>query len=67
MQILTVNSIRLPVNASAEEAFSVARAKFKKAGINVSRECLKISRRSVDARKKDDISFVYSVSVSGDF
>ncbi len=63
--ILTVNNIRLPVNASFEEAFSVAKLKLKRAGVSTAGLSYGIARRSVDARKKDDIAFVYSVHVSG--
>ncbi len=62
--MLTVNNIRLPIDASYEEAFSVAMAKLKKVGINISKSECKIARKSIDARKKADIHFVYSVAVA---
>ncbi len=63
---LIVNNIKLPINASFEEAFSVTKSKLAKAKISVISPKFEIYRRSVDARRKDDIKFVYSVLVSGD-
>lgn len=63
--MIIVNSVRLPINASLEEAFSVAREKLKKARIDTASLKYQIVRRSVDARKKNDIAFVYSVGVLG--
>ena len=64
---LIVNNIKLPTDASYEEAFSVALKRLKSAGICVRNASTRIFRRSVDARRKDDIRFVYSVSVKGEF
>lgn len=58
---IIVNSIKLPINASYEEAFSVAVKRLGKIGIKASRENCKIYKRSIDARQKQNISFVYSV------
>ena len=60
-----VNNIKLPVNASYIEAFSVARSKLLKVGISLSDVKLSVYRRSVDARRKDDIAFVYSILADG--
>ena len=60
-----VSNISLPFNASFEEAFSVARAKLKKIGISSSDFNFSVYRRSIDARKKHDIRFVYSIRASG--
>ena len=60
-----VNNITLPINASHKEAFTIATKKLASVGIN-SKDCeFSIYKRSVDARKKNDIKFVYSVLVSG--
>ena len=60
---LLVNNIKLSVSASVEEAFSVALERLKKVGIS-SNECdCSLFRRSIDARKKNNIIFVYSVAV----
>lgn len=56
-----INNIKLPVNASYKEAFSVARSKLAKLGVSTSGVRFSIYRRSVDARHKDAIVFVYSV------
>ena len=60
-----VNNISLPFNASIQEAFSVARARIRKLGITDSDLTYSIFRRSVDARKKGAIKFVYSIRVGG--
>lgn len=59
-------NIKLPLNASSQEAFSVVRDKMKKAGISARDASFRIFKKSVDARNKNNIFFVYSVSVSGD-
>ncbi len=64
---IVVNNIKLPINASFEEAFSVAKRRLRSVGILSRATDFSIYRRSVDARKKDDVRFVYSVSVKGDF
>ncbi len=67
VRVFIVNNIKLPISASHEEAFSIARKKLSKLGVNSkSAEC-RIFRRSIDARKKSEISFVYAVSVKGNF
>ncbi len=60
--IIVVNNVKLPINASFKEAFSVARARLLRLGVRVRDEDLYIYRRSVDARKKNDIYYVYSVA-----
>ena len=62
-----INNIKLPVNASFEEAFSVAKSILKHAGLLSFAENYSIFRRSVDARKKPNILYVYSVAVHGAF
>ncbi len=64
-QIAVVGNIKLPIDASVEEAFSVARRKLRKSGIGSSE--LFVYRRSIDARRKNDIRFVYSIAARGDF
>ncbi len=61
-----VSNISLPFNASFEEAFSVARARLNKIGIKARDLHFSIYRRSIDARKKQDIRFVYSVLITGE-
>ncbi len=66
-EFLLINNVKLPVNASETEAFSVARGILKRAGLLSYAEKYWIFRRSVDARRKPEIFFVYSVAVSGSF
>ena len=61
-----VNNISLPTNASYKEAFVIARKRLNRLGVNAGGAECSIFRRSVDARKKDNISFVYSVLVTGE-
>ena len=56
-----VNNIKLPINASFEEAFSVSRKRFSSIGVDTGTAEFSIFRRSIDARKKDDIKLVFSV------
>ncbi len=63
---IVINNIKLPINASFEEAFSVARKKLAAIGVGNRGFDYNIFRRSVDARRKDDVKFVYSVIASGD-
>ncbi len=62
-----VNNIKLPINASVSEAFSVAKAKIRRLGLSPSHFEYSVFRRSVDARRRSEIFFVYSVSVCGEF
>ncbi len=65
-RIFIVNNIKLPINASVEEAFSVSIGRLKALGINTDALQLSVYRRSTDARNKDNIFFVYSIAVKGD-
>lgn len=62
-----VPSITLPLEAGEGEAFSAAAAQLRRHGIRHPSLSYRMYRRSVDARKREDIRFVYSVAVSGDF
>ena len=66
-KFLLINNIKLPVNASETEAFSVAKGVLKRAGLLSFVKGYSIFRRSVDARRKPEIFFVYSVAAIGDF
>ncbi len=61
-----VNNVTLPINASLKEAFNIAAKKLASVGVRTNGCDFSIYKRSVDARKKDDIKFVYSVMVSGE-
>lgn len=59
--IIVFNNIKLPFDASVEEAFSVVRKRLAKISVPV-RQCdLFVYKRSIDARNKDNILFVYSI------
>ena len=62
-----VNNITLPINASHQEAFIIAARKLRGIGISACIDNMAVYRRSVDARKRTDIKFVYSVIASGNF
>ena len=64
---LIVNNIKLSTDASFEEAFSVAESQLKKSSIRFKNPTYSIYRRSIDARRKDDIKFVFSVLVRAEF
>ena len=64
---LVINNVKLSVNASQTEAFSVARKVLKKIGLSSYATGFSVFKRSIDARKKPIIYFVYSIAVSGDF
>ena len=64
---LIVGNLKMPVNASLEEAFSVALGYLRKFGIKFHSPACTVYRRSVDARRKSDIKFVYSIAVSAEF
>lgn len=64
---IIVNNIKLPTDASIQEAFSVSESRLRRAGIKLDGANFRIYRRSVDARVRDDIKFVYSVLVTAVF
>ncbi len=66
-RFLLINNIKLPVNVSQKEAFSVAKRHLKKMGLLSYAEDYSIFRRSIDARRRPDLFFVYSVAAAGDF
>lgn len=66
-RFLIVNNIKLPIDASPKEAFSVAKRRISKLGINTASLKYSVYRKSTDARRRDDVKFVYSIAVSGDF
>ncbi len=59
---LIADPVSLPYTADHSEAFDIVRKKLKKAcQSNVSDVRFSVYRRSVDARRKDDIRFVYTI------
>lgn len=65
--MIVFNNVKLPINASVEEAFSVAVARLRKLGITDRDITFSVFRRSVDARRRDNIFFVYSIAANGGF
>lgn len=61
--ILIIENIRLPVTAAEEEAFGVAEKRLGKLGIPFGKLVFRVRKKSVDARDKSRISFVYSLQV----
>ena len=66
-QFFVVNNIKLSVNASVEEAFFIAKKKLSSIGVFDKNLEFSIYKKSIDARHKDDIYFVYSVCAIGHF
>ena len=61
-----VSGISLPPDANENEACSIAASELKRAGIDPARLHFGVYKRSVDARKKNDIRLVYSVAAKFD-
>ena len=61
--IIVFNNIKLPFDASIQEAFSVAIRKLRKLGISSSGIKPYVYKRSIDARNKNNIQFVYSIAI----
>lgn len=66
-RVFIVSGIKLSINASVEEAFSVASKRISKLRIDSKNVKYSVYKRSIDARNKKDIRFVYSIAVSGNF
>ena len=63
LQFVLINNVKMPISASPKEAFSVAKSRLKALGLASSIESCSVYRRSIDARKRPDIFFVYSIMV----
>lgn len=66
MYTLVIRNISLPYKVSEKEAVAIAEIRVKKYLGRTSVWGSEINRRSVDARKKNDIRFIYSVAVKTD-
>ena len=55
IKVLLVSDIKLSVNASLQEAFSIAEKKLKKLSLKTDNVIFSVFRKSVDARKKNEI------------
>ena len=65
-QTYLIHNIRLPLDESEQYAFDIVRKKLSKAGIGLSGAKFSLYRKSVDARKKNDVHFVVSVAIHGE-
>jgi uncharacterized FAD-dependent dehydrogenase len=61
--IIVFNNIKLPFDASVQEAFSVAKKKLRAMGLSSNAGTPYVYKRSIDARNKKSIQFVYSIAV----
>ncbi len=61
---LVVSGIRLPLDAIEGDVYFKAKKELKRLGLASENAQYRIWRRSVDARKKDDIRLVWSVAVT---
>lgn len=60
------DAIALSPDSSDGDAVGIVKKKLDAIGISLSGRSLDVCKKSVDARKKDDIRLVYSVAVSGE-
>lgn len=67
MKYLLISNIKLPYYASESEAVAIAAKRLKKVGLYRSDAEMSVYKRSVDARDRENISFVYSVLAAGDY
>ena len=58
MTKLLVDGIRIPVKYGDGEALAAAEKRLVRAGVPFERGTLHVYKRSVDARRRDNISFV---------
>ena len=61
-----INGISVPVTANEEDVLKKAKDKMKRAGINPSTLHFRLYKRSVDARRREDIRFVCTVLATSD-
>lgn len=66
MRTYIIQNIRLPIEASKDEVFACATQRLLKFFSKMAIGKMKIHKSSVDARKKTDIRFVYSVAAEID-
>ena len=65
-RLLVIANISLSPDASYAEAFSVADKRLKSIGISTSNISYSLFKKSIDARKKEDIKLIYSVACRGE-
>ena len=62
MTKITVNNIRISASGEDGDAIRIAEKRLVQAGVSFEGGTLHVYKKSVDARHRDNISFVYSVS-----
>ena len=63
---IVVDNIRIPMSCDDKQAIRAARKKLTEQGISFSENTLHIHKKSVDARRKSNITFVCSVTCESD-
>ncbi len=67
LQTLIVGGIQVPLDTLEGDVCFMAQKQLKRVGIFPKNGAYSIYRRSVDARKRDQVRFVYSVAVTASF
>ncbi len=62
-----VGGVSLPPQSGEATVFHAAKKKLSRAGLFDPSATYHVHKRSVDARKRNDVRFVYAVAVTGDF
>lgn len=62
IKTLIIGGLTLPPSAGEEEVFALAKKRLSASGLNIKPLSYRINKKSVDARKKNDIKLVYSVA-----
>lgn len=62
---ILIGSVRVPLDASEEEILNKAKNKMKRAGLYVPTLHFRLYKKSIDARKRNDICLVYTVLAEG--
>jgi len=65
--LIVVNGIRMNIDDTLDAVFSAAKTKLSKAGILKKNASFSLYKKSIDARKKNDIHFVCSIAVKDAF
>ena len=65
-EIFIFDSIALSPDAPESDAIGVAEKKIKSLSVSLKGRELQICKKSVDARKKEDIKLIYSIALSGE-
>ena len=58
---MVIESITVPLDAKEQEIFAAAKQRLKRLGVKTEQFSLSLFRRSVDARDRANVQFVYSV------